>query len=69
MNIHFIYNRIYLLDLYMQSFPSGDLSLLQGGGNGAVHGVLRVVLQPQMPEGGLDDVPPPDLQANSVRAI
>ena len=55
--------------LILQSFPYADVSPLRGGWYGAMHGVLRVVLQPQVPEGGLDDVPPPDLQANSVRAI
>ena len=55
--------------LILQSFPYADVSPLRGGWYGAMHGVLRVVLQPQVPEGGLDDVPPPDLQANSARAV
>ena len=53
----------------LQRVSSGDVSLLQGRGSGAVHGVLRVVLQSQMPERGLDDVSPSDLQADSARAI
>ena len=52
-------------NLFWQNLPAGDVSLLHSGGEGTMHGVLRVVLRRQVPEGRLDDVPSSNLQANS----